>query len=104
MTAALVIEARGLPENPLDAAALFHIKLLPSIRAAIAEAGDIVIAFDPAGHEHDSWRTTITQELAREAAPARVNGVVGVMGEAMDGTTAFIASAPGITGQIFTLT
>lgn len=103
MTTPALIEARGLPENPLDAAASFHNKVLPAIRAAIATSGGTVIAFDPAGHEHYNWRLAVTQELAREAAPARVNAIVGESGETLHSTLAFIASAPGVTGQIFTL-
>ncbi|KLI64033.1 hypothetical protein AAV99_06660 [Aurantiacibacter marinus] len=98
-----MVRAADLPGSPLDAAAQFHKELLPLIRSAIAETGDAIIAFDHAGHSHDSWRLAVTQELAREAAPVRVNAVIGDLGEAMDSTIAFIASAPGVTGQVFTL-
>ena len=47
-----------------------------------------------------SWRRAAVEALAREAAPNRVNGVAGAEGEAVDQTCAYLAAAPGVTGQL----
>jgi hypothetical protein len=40
------------------------------------------------------------QELAREAAPKRVNGIAGDDPRAIAETLVYLAAAPGITGQL----
>ncbi len=40
------------------------------------------------------------QDLAREAAPKRVNGIAGDDNEAIAAALAWLASAPGVTGQL----
>lgn len=97
-----LIEAAGLAESPLDAAAQFHGRIVPLARDALA-AGDVVVAFDPADHTHAGWRLAAVQELAREAAPRRVNAVVGGAGSSRDQVIAFLGRAPGVTGQILTV-
>jgi len=92
-----LIEATGLPESPLDAAGEFHNRVLPAARAALASGADVVLAFAHADHTHKAWRTAMIQELAREAAPRRVNAVAGEAGEDV---LAFLACAPGVTGQV----
>ncbi len=95
-----VIEARGLPEAPLDAASVFAADHLPQLRGH--DAGDLMIVFDPAGHTHESWRKAVIAELAREAAPARVNAVVGADPKSIGQVLDFLERAPGVTGQVFT--
>ncbi|RPF70832.1 Rossmann fold domain-containing protein [Aurantiacibacter spongiae] len=90
-----VWEARGLPAAPLDALAAFTAEHLPALR----RHGGIVL-FDPADHTHDAWREAVIGELAREAAPARVNAIVGTDEEGIRRTVAFLDSAPGVTGQV----
>ncbi len=97
------VAATGLPNAPLDAAAAFHVEIVPEIRAAIARTTDLVVCFDPVEPSHRAWRLAAIQELAREAAPScRVNGLViqeanpGGNAEAMQ----FLHSAPGVTGQV----
>src|SRR5690606_39036630 len=72
---ALRVEA--LPDNPLDAAGIFHADYLPKVRGNPDRAEQIVVCFPPAGHEHRGWRLAAIQELARELAPVRVNAVAG---------------------------
>ncbi len=72
-----VLEVARLPHAPLDAAATFHSEYLPPARTALADADALVLQFAPAGHEHRAWRLAAVQELAREAAPKRVNGIAG---------------------------
>jgi NAD(P)-dependent dehydrogenase (short-subunit alcohol dehydrogenase family) len=99
MMATGVLRAEGLPDGPLDAAAAFHARYLGEARAGFAKA-DLVVVFPPAGHEQRAWRLAAVQELAREAAPRRVNGIVGDDEQALAEAVAFLASAPGVTGQL----
>jgi hypothetical protein len=95
--AVLVVE--GLAGSPLDAAADFHRVWLPLAREA-SQSGDLVLVFPSADHEHRGWRLAAVQELAREASPRRVNGLAGSDANAIDQATAWLASAPGVTGQL----
>ena len=97
---AALVTAADLPESPLDAAAQFHAAIVPVIREKLAEATEIVVNFGPAEHSHRAWRLAAIQELAREAAPVRVNGLVGPDGEGAHAVMRFLENAPGITGQL----
>lgn len=96
-----VVDARQLAAAPLDAAAQFGRDRLAMTRAA---TDDVIVLFATADHTHASWRKAMIEELAREAAPRRVNGVVAGSGangqtganEVMD----YLARAPGVTGQV----
>ena len=103
--ASLQIDIQGLPLTPLDAAAEFHANELPEIRddSDILEQHDLVIVFEPAGPEHRAWRLAAIQELAREMAPRRVNGVVGAEEAAIVDTIAYLDAAPGVTGQLLSV-
>jgi hypothetical protein len=98
-----VLRVAGLPEAPLDAAAAFHAGQLPGARALLAEVDSLVLVFPAATHEHRGWRLAAVQELAREAAPKRVNGVVGDDEAALAETRAFLERAPGVTGQLLSV-
>lgn len=98
MSTLVRIDARGLPAAPLDAAAAFHARVVPAVRKAAGS--DLAILFDSADHRHLGWRRAAVEALAREAAPNRVNGVAGAEGEAVDQTCAYLAAAPGVTGQL----
>ena len=95
-----VFRVEGLADTPLDAAAEFHARYLPQVRALLAEAKDLVIVFGPAGYDHRAWRLAAVQELAREAAPKRVNAVAGDDAAAIQIAVGWLADTPGITGQI----
>ena len=95
-----VVRLDGLPEAPLAAAAWFHAEGLERARAALAGADGLVLVFASAGHEHRGWRLAAVQELAREAAPKRVNAVTGADEAAIADAVAFLAAAPGVTGQL----
>ena len=98
-----VLVAGAMPHAPLDAAAAFHAVDLPRARALLTAGGDLAIRFPPADHPHRAWRLAIVQELAREAAPLRVNGVEGHDDPATAATIAWLADAPAITGQLFSV-
>ena len=95
-----VLEVTGLPPAPLDAAAAFHTAHLPLARAALQRADSLVLQFAPAGHEHRGWRLAAVQELAREVAPRRVNAVAGADPQVLAEAMAYLAAAPGVTGQL----
>jgi hypothetical protein len=111
VTRNLALYAAGLPTTPLDAARVFHEQQLPTVRSAIAAAKDraptkpesllaVTILFESGDRTHDAWRLAAVQGLAREAAPVRVNGVVGDDERAIKEMLEYLADAPGVTGQI----
>ncbi|MBO0749701.1 MAG: hypothetical protein J2O44_04620 [Porphyrobacter sp.] len=95
-----VLRIEGLPQGALDAAAQFHAEWLPRAREALAEAGAVALVFPPAPYDHRGWRLAAVQDLAREAAPKRVNAVAGDDEPAIADTLAWLAQVPGITGQL----
>lgn len=117
---ALVVPAEDLPGDPLDAAAAFYADILPAARAGLArlapengdqgeqheapeaEAGAMLILFAPADHTHTDWRCAAIAQLAREAAPLRVNAIAGEDEEAIAEVARWLAGAPGVTGQVLT--
>lgn len=94
-----VLRVGDLPVAPLDAAAAFHALWLAQARALSAQH-DVALIFAPADHTHDAWRLASVQELAREAAPRRVNAVAGDEEPALAEVLDYLAGAPGITGQL----
>lgn len=96
-----VLRLDALPDGPLDAAAAFHEIWLSEARAALKGADALALIFPAAPHPHRAWRLAAVQELAREAAPARVNGVEAGREEAVAAVLAYLEGAPGITGQLF---
>jgi len=96
-----VLRIEGLPEGALDAAARFHSEWLPTARALLLDpGGDLVLVFPPADYTHRGWRLAAVQDLAREATPRRVNAIAGDDERAIAETVAWLAQAPGITGQL----
>ena len=99
MSGPIVIRIEGLPQAPLDAAAAFY-EYLPDARGALAHADALTLVFPTASHGHHAWRLAAVQELAREAAPRRVNAVVGDRQEDLAACANWLADREGITGQI----
>jgi hypothetical protein len=95
------IEVAVLPDAPLDAAGAFMAFHLEAARAALAdpETTALVIILPHAGHDHRDWRLGLARDLAREAAPKRVNVLAGGQGEARAAALRFLADAPGVTGH-----
>lgn len=94
----------ALPEHPIDAAATFYARVVPQARSLLSGgAGSVVLVLPPAGPDHVGWRQAAIQSLAREAAPARVNAVIGNDPLVIDRTIAWLETADAITGQCFTL-
>lgn len=90
-----------LPESALEAAAAFMAEHLTTARALLAEPGTTALAIilPPAPYDHRDGRRALARDLAREAAPKRVNIVAGHPGDAREATLRFLADAPGVTGQ-----
>jgi hypothetical protein len=95
-----VLRIGGLPASALDAAAQFHARKLPAARAALREADALALVFAPAPYDHRGWRLAAVQDLAREAAPRRVNAIAGADEAAIAESLAWLEQAPGVTGQL----
>jgi len=95
-----LLRVEGLPEGALDAAAAFHAHWLPRARAVLGEAEALALVFPAAAYDHRGWRLAAVQDLAREAAPGRVNGIAGDDETAIAAMAAWLDRAPGITGQL----
>jgi len=99
-----VLRVAELPEGALDAAAAFHREWTGQARAAVSTGcGSLVIVLPPARYDHADWRRTAAHDLAREAAPVRVNILASNEEPAIAAALAFLESAPGITGQYLPL-
>lgn len=89
-----------LPDDPLAAAAAFHAEVLPGVLMALHGSTDhLTLVFAAAGHPHEDWRRAVVATLARERTPMRINAIAGNDEGAIAGIAAFIAGAPGLTGQ-----
>ena len=97
-----LVEVDALPAAPVDAAALFHADFAPRVRS-MARTGDVVAIFPPARPDHRDWRLAAIRDLARAAAPNRVNGVVGDDVDQVSDMLYYLQSAHGVTGQVFEL-
>ena len=95
----LRIDVPDLGQGALAAAARFHAEVLPGLPAD----GDLLLVFPPADHDHQGWRLSVVQALAREWAPGRVNGVMSDSEAAIAATLAYLGDAAGVTGQYWPL-
>jgi len=95
------LEVGLLPQSALGAAGAFMALHLEVARGILAdpEVRALAIVLPPAPHDHRDWRLALARDLAREAAPTRVNVVSGNPGEARTAILRFLADAPGVTGQ-----
>ena len=90
-----------LPDSALDAQTAFMALHLEAARAVLADPDTTALAIilPPAPYDHRDWRRALARDLAREAAPTRVNIVSGHPGAPREATLRFLADAPGVTGQ-----
>lgn len=93
-----------LPDDPLAASAAFYARVLPQVLDRLA-AGEkvLTLVFAPADHPHRDWRKAAIATLARERAPARVNGLASDDETAIAAALAYLEGAGGITGQYLPL-
>ena len=92
-----------LAGSPVEAAAGFHANVLPTILERLREVDELLIVFPVADHSHRAWRLADVQGLAREHAPIRINAVASNDPAAVAEAAAFMARAPGVTGQYLLL-
>lgn len=101
------LDCTGLPDDPLAAAAAFYAEWTERAEAIPnpSLSGDecLVITFPSADHTHSAWRLAAVQGLARAHTPARVNAVAGGDEAAVAAALAYLAAAPGLTGQLLPL-
>jgi hypothetical protein len=95
------LEVGLLPDGAMDAATAFMAFHLEAARAALAvpDTTAIAIILPPAARDHGDWRRALARDLAREAAPKRVNVVAGLPGDARTACLLFLSDAPGVTGH-----
>lgn len=92
-----------LDSQALAASADFYANHLPAIEAAVAANASLVVIFPPAEYDHRAWRCAAIADLARKHAPHRINAVAGDDAAAIKKAAAWLAQAPGITGQYFSV-
>jgi hypothetical protein len=95
-----VLRIDGLPQGALDAATAFHAAWLPRIRDELAGDEALALVFGSAPYDHRCWRLAAVQDLAREAAPTRVNALAGDEEDALARILDWLGQAPGVTGQL----
>lgn len=95
------IEVDLLPDAALDAMGAVMAFHLTAARTLLSQPGctALAIILPPAPYDHTDWRRALARDLAREAAPKRVNIVAGHHGDARNAVLRFLADAPGVTGQ-----
>ena len=103
----LIYEGRlNWSKNPLDSAELFYRECLPGIRRQLGNESNpctrdgAIIVFRNGWPNHRAWRLAVIQELARESAPKRVNGIVAPDHAEIRPTVEWLTQAPGVTGQL----
>ena len=100
----VLVRANDLPGEALAAAAAFHARVLPDLHAVLAGGVDcLTLVFPPTDHSHRAWRLAAVQGLAREHAPLRVNALESADEAAISAAEAYLATAPGVTGQYLPL-
>lgn len=100
------LDISGLPDLPSAAAAVFYGEWMDKAKALLdppRSAEDLTLIFLPADHTHSGWRLAAVQNLAREAAPLRINAVASDDPAAITAALAHLASAEGLTGQYLPL-
>ncbi|PKB25971.1 hypothetical protein B0I00_1179 [Novosphingobium kunmingense] len=92
-------DVTGLPDDPVSAAAAFYAAIAPTL----AGSDDVTLVFEAADHTHSAWRLAAVQSLARARVPGRVNALSGGSEAARVAAIAYLAKAPGLTGQYLPL-
>ncbi|MFT4026963.1 MAG: hypothetical protein QM676_09200 [Novosphingobium sp.] len=87
----------------MAASAQFHAEILPKALEVLVGGEDVILAFPEADHSHRGWRLAVVRQLARDAAPLRVNALSGGDEAAIAAAVAYLAGAAGVTGQLLAL-
>jgi hypothetical protein len=99
----MLVRVDDLPDAPLAAAAAFYARHLAGVMALAGGQQGLTLVFAPADHTHAGWRLAAVHGLARALAPQRVNALASDSQDAIAAAQAFLAAAPGITGQVLQL-
>jgi hypothetical protein len=103
----MLLRIDALPADPLEAAARFFAEVLPTVSSALphgnGDGEDLLLIFPSADHTHRAWRLAVVQELARKYAPVRINATASDDEDAIAAAAAYLAGAPGVTGQLLLL-
>ncbi len=91
----------ALPESALSAAEAYFADHLATSRAKLddSETTSLVVLLPLAPTDHDDWRRALARDLARAAAPKRVNVVAASDPDIARRALAYLRDAPGVTGQ-----
>lgn len=91
-----------LPEAALDASTAFYALHLPAIAARAGEGPEsLVVIFPATSYDHRTWRRAAMADLARAYAPVRILGLAEGDPSEEARILAYLAAAPGVTGQMF---
>ncbi|MXO76242.1 hypothetical protein GRI40_13575 [Altererythrobacter aerius] len=89
-----------LPGPAIEAAAAFHGEWAGKALAMLSgKCAALAIVLPPAAGDHGDWRLAAARDLARRAAPCRVNLVAGDDAASIAAVLDYLACAPGVTGQ-----
>ncbi len=101
---AAVLRIGELGDHALTAAARFHADWIGRVRTELSGGADaLIIVLEPAPFDHADWRRAAARDLARAHPDNRVNIVAGDDPAAIRAACAYLAAAPGITGQYLDL-
>ncbi len=99
-----VLRIESLPNGALEASAVFHAEWMDRALANCDSGVEsVALVVSDAPYDHGDWRRAAVRDLARRLAPVRVNMLAGGDPAAIDAALAYLASAPGITGQLLHL-
>ena len=98
-----VLRIEALPEGALEAAAKFHGEWRDRAQALLEREEALVIVVPSAPYDHTDWRRAAARDLARAVAPKRVNLLAGDNEPVIAAALAYLAAAPGVTGQYLPL-
>ena len=94
-----LVRIAPLPDDAIATAAAFYAEWVERLPAS----KDLLLIFPPADHTHRAWRLAAVQSLARQLVPLRVNAVASDDEAAIAEAAAYLAAAPGLTGQYLPL-
>ena len=88
-----------LPGEALAAARAFHADWIERAEAELGQVEALAIVLPAASYDHRDWRRALARDMARAHARKRVNVVGGSDSARVAATLAYLAGAPGVTGQ-----
>lgn len=104
MSGQAVITVEGLPRDAVGAASTFYAEWAGQIaRAASEGATEVAVVLPAAGADHSDWRRAAARDLARSAAPVRVNLMAPGGAASCSATLTYLRDAPGVTGHYLVL-